>query len=178
MRQLPVRARVHDFATKPNNSIEQPSRNTRPCRCRPRIRRSCRAPSPIFAASFPSDIFRTHTVPFDDVVPSIVPSLDASAASTDESRIVGSSFASVGQVGRAPRLEVHFVRAGDQDRGSGCARRRRAVVRIAVAEGDRSAIKSPPRILTSLSLEASTNLVPSGRKRARSMGLFSPGRIV
>jgi hypothetical protein len=46
MRQLPVRVRKHDFATKPNNSIEQPSRNTRPCR--PRIRRSCHAPSPIF----------------------------------------------------------------------------------------------------------------------------------
>jgi hypothetical protein len=48
MRQLPVRARKHDFATKPNNSIEQPSRNTRSCRYHPRIRQSCHAPSPIF----------------------------------------------------------------------------------------------------------------------------------
>jgi hypothetical protein len=50
-RQLPVHARVHEFATEWNNSIEQPSRNTHPHCRRPRIRRSRRAPSPIFATA-------------------------------------------------------------------------------------------------------------------------------
>jgi hypothetical protein len=51
LRQLPVRESVHEFATERNNSIKQPSRNTHPCRRRPRIRRSRRAPFPIFVAA-------------------------------------------------------------------------------------------------------------------------------
>jgi hypothetical protein len=97
LRQLPVRARVHEFATERNNSIEQPSRNTHPRRHRPRIRRSRRALTPIFAAA---------------------------------SRPISSE------------------------------------------------IKYPPRISTSPSPEQPTDLVPSGRQRARSTGLSSLGRIV
>jgi hypothetical protein len=91
LRQLPVRVRVLEFATEWNNSIEQPSRNTHPRCCCPRIRRSCRAPSPIFAAA-------SHPIS--------------------------------------------------------------------------SKIESPPQISTSPSLEQLTDLVPLGRQRARSVGLF------
>jgi hypothetical protein len=177
LRQLPVRARVHEFATKWSNFIEQPSRNTHPFR-RPRIRRSCRAPSPIFAAasrSISSERTRSRSTTL----------CRTSSRRSMRPRRAHPSRASSGRRSRRwgrsdvrPRLEVHFVRAGDRDRGSGCARRRQAVVRVTVANGDRSAIEYPPRISTSPSPEPSTDLVPSGRKRVRSTGPFSPGRIV
>jgi hypothetical protein len=66
-----------------------------------------------FCSSFLSNIFQSHMVPFNNIVPSHIPLINASVVIADESCIIELLFELVGQAGRAPRLKVRFVCAGN-----------------------------------------------------------------
>ncbi len=80
---LRVCACVYEFATKHNNSIERLSPKHSPLLPLPEDPMIPPCALPNFCGSFPSNIFQTRTVPFDDIVPNIVPSLNTSTASTN-----------------------------------------------------------------------------------------------
>jgi hypothetical protein len=75
---------MFEFATKWNISIEQPSCKHSPLSPPPKDPMIPPRALPNFCSSFPSNIFQMHTVQFDDIMPSIIPLLYMSAASTNK----------------------------------------------------------------------------------------------